>query len=337
MLTDEMKAFIQALPKVELHLHLEGSLEPEMMFALAQRNQIALSFDSVEAIRAAYDFDSLQPFLDLYFEGSNVLQTQQDFFDLTWAYLERSHTDNVKHVEVFFDPQGHTERGVSFDTVISGITNALAQGQTELGISYKLILNFLRHLSEASAFETLDQAMPYLDKIDGVGLDSTEVGNPPEKFTNVFAKARALGLLTVAHAGEEGPAAYIRNSIDLLKISRIDHGVRIVDDSELLAKCVASRIPLTVCPLSNVKLCVFENMASHNILQLLDKGLCVTVNSDDPAYFGGYMHDNYAALVTGLGATRAQLIQLARNSVEASWMSDADKQALYSEIQALAV
>ncbi len=335
MLTQEMKAFIQAMPKVELHMHLEGSLEPEMMFALAKRNNVPLSFDSVEAIRSAYEFDSLQPFLDLYFEGSNVLQTKQDFFDLTWAYLQRSHADHVKHVEVFFDPQGHTERGVSFATVIEGITEALQAGEKTLGITYKLIMNFLRHLPESSAFEALEQAEPYLEMIDGVGLDSTELGNPPEKFTDVFTKARQLGLLTVAHAGEEGPAEYIRNSIDYLKISRIDHGVRIVEDPALVAQCVASRMPLTVCPLSNVKLCVFKDMREHNILTLLESGLCVTVNSDDPAYFGGYMNDNYFALVESLAASKTQLKQLALNSVEASWMAPSKKQMLIDEITQL--
>lgn len=336
MISDAMQNFIQAIPKVELHIHIEGSLEPEMIVALAKRNGVKLTFDSVEAIRAAYDFDSLQPFLDLYFEASNVLLTKQDFFDLTWAYLQRSQAENVKHVEVFFDPQGHTERGVPFGFVIEGIVEALQKGEQVFGISYKLIMNFLRHLSEAAAFESLEQAIPYLTWIDGIGLDSTEIGNPPEKFVNVFAKARSLGLLAVAHAGEEGPADYIRNSIDLLKINRIDHGVRIIEDAELLAECVKTQMPLTVCPLSNVKLCVFDDMASHNILQLLEQGLCVTVNSDDPAYFGGYMHANYAALVTSLGATKAQLKQLARNSVEASWMTEVKKAQLIAQIDALA-
>jgi len=335
MLYTDTQSFIQAIPKVELHMHLEGSLEPELMFKLAERNKVKLSYDSVEAIREAYNFDSLQPFLDLYFEASNVLLEQQDFFDLTWAYLVRSHAENVRHVEVFFDPQGHTERGVPFATVIEGILDALQKGLREFDISFKLIMNFLRHLPESSALESLEQAKPYLDWIDGVGLDSTELGNPPEKFTTVFAKARELGLLTVAHAGEEGPAEYIRNSIDLLKISRIDHGVRIVEDEALLAECVESRIPLTVCPLSNIKLCVFETMAQHNILELLEKGLCVTVNSDDPAYFGGYMNANFEALANELGASKEQLKSLALNSVEASWMEPAAKQSLVAEINAL--
>lgn len=335
MLNDEMKNFIQALPKVELHLHLEGCLEPELLFELARRNQVAIPFNNVDEVAAAYQFDNLQSFLDLYYQACNTLLTQQDFFDLTWLYLLHCQAENVRHVEVFFDPQTHTERGVSFAVVIEGITQALQKGEQDLGITYKLIMSFLRHLSEQSAFETLELAQPYLDLIDAVGLDSAELGNPPQRFVNVFAEARKLGLLTVAHAGEEGPAQYIRDSIDLLKVTRIDHGVRIIEDPELVTQCIASRIPLTVCPLSNLKLCVFPNMADHNILDLLEKGLCVTVNSDDPAYFGGYMTANYAALFTGLGATKTQLKQLALNSVEASWMPEQHKQALIAEIALL--
>lgn len=330
-----MKNFIQALPKVELHLHLEGCLEPEFLFELAERNQVAIPFNSVDEVAAAYQFDNLQSFLDLYYQACNTLLTKQDFFDLTWLYLLRCKAENVRHVEVFFDPQTHTQRGVSFAVVIEGITQALQQGEQELGITYKLIMSFLRHLSEQSAFETLELAQPYLELIEAVGLDSAESGNPPQKFVNVFARAREQGLLTVAHAGEEGPAQYIRDSIDLLQVTRIDHGVRITEDPELVTQCIASRIPLTVCPLSNLKLCVFNSMADHNILDLLEKGLCVTVNSDDPAYFGGYMNANYEALVSGLGATKAQLKQLAINSVEASWMSDQLKQALIAEIALL--
>ncbi|MDO8826844.1 MAG: adenosine deaminase [Methylophaga sp.] len=330
-----MKTFIQALPKVELHLHLEGCLEPEFLFELAERNQVAIPFNSVDEVAAAYQFDNLQSFLDLYYQACNTLLIKQDFFDLTWLYLLRCKAENVRHVEVFFDPQTHTQRGVSFSVVIEGITQALQQGEQELGITYKLIMSFLRHLSEQSAFETLELARPYLNLIDAVGLDSAESGNPPQKFVNVFAKAREQGLLTVAHAGEEGPAQYIRDSIDLLQVTRIDHGVRITEDPELVTQCIASRIPLTVCPLSNLKLCVFNSMADHNILDLLAKGLCVTVNSDDPAYFGGYMNANYEALVSGLGATKAQLKQLALNSIEASWMSDQHKQALIAEIALL--
>jgi len=335
MLTPDMQDFIQKLPKVELHLHLEGTLEPEMLFQLAERNHVELAYDSIEAVRNAYNFDNLQSFLDLYYQGSNTLQTEQDFYDLSWAYLLHCRNDNVRHVEVFFDPQAHTARGIAFETVITGIRKALLQGEMELGISFKLIMCFLRHLSEADAMQTLEQAEDYLDWIDGVGLDSSEVGNPPAKFVNVFAKAREKGLLTVAHAGEEGPADYIRDSVDLLKVSRIDHGVRITDDPELVQQFVQSRMPLTVCPLSNIKLCVFKDMASHNILELLAKGLCVTVNSDDPAYFGGYMNANYTALVTDLGATKAQLKQLALNSIEASWMSAEARQALIEEVNYL--
>lgn len=330
-----MKTFIQALPKVELHLHLEGCLEPEFLFELAERNQVAIPFNSVDEVAAAYQFDNLQSFLDLYYQACNTLLTKQDFFDLTWLYLLRCKAENVRHVEVFFDPQTHTQRGVSFAVVVEGITQALQQGEQELGITYKLIMSFLRHLSEQSAFETLELAQPYLDLIDAVGLDSAESGNPPQKFVNVFALAREQGLLTVAHAGEEGPAQYIRDSIDLLQVTRIDHGVRITEDPELVTQCITSRIPLTVCPLSNLKLCVFNSMADHNILDLLEKGLCVTVNSDDPAYFGGYMNANYQALVNGLGATKAQLKQLALNSIEASWMPEQHKQALIAEIALL--
>mgnify|MGYP003384616648 CR=1 FL=1 len=330
-----MKTFIQALPKVELHLHLEGSLEPELLFELAERNQVSIPYKDVNEVAAAYNFDNLQSFLDLYYQASNTLVTSKDFFDLTWAYLQHCKVENVRHVEVFFDPQTHTERGVSFETVIEGITQALQKGKYELGISYKVIMCFLRHLSERAAFETLEQAEEFLDLIDGVGLDSGEQGNPPQKFVNVFAAAREQGLLTVAHAGEEGPAQYIRDSIELLQIERIDHGVRITEDEALLAECVESRIPLTVCPLSNLKLRVFNTMADHNILELLGKGLCVTVNSDDPAYFGGYMNANYEALATDLNASKAQLKQLALNSIEASWMPEQHKQTLIAEIELL--
>ncbi len=335
MITSEMKHFIEHLPKVELHLHLEGSLEPELMLQLAERNRITIAYDGIEAIKAAYNFDSLQSFLDLYYQGSNTLQTEQDFFDLTWAYLLRSQAENVRHVEVFFDPQSHTDRGIPFGVVIAGIRAALLQGEQQLGISFRLIMCFLRHLSEQAALETLALAEEHLGWIDGVGLDSSELGNPPDKFVNVFARARELGLLTVAHAGEEGPAEYIADSINLLKVSRIDHGVRITDDAKLLDELVESRMPLTVCPLSNVKLCVFDSMSSHNILQLLEKGLCVTVNSDDPAYFGGYMNANYEALVSHLHASKAQLKQLALNSIEASWMLQAEKQLLIDEVRSL--
>ncbi len=320
--------WLNALPKIELHLHLEGSLEPELMFELANRNGIQLAFENIEALRQAYQFGNLQDFLDIYYQGANVLVTEQDFYDLTWAYLEKCHQQNVIHVEPFFDPQTHTDRDVEFTTVINGISGALKDGREKLGISSELILCFLRHLSEGEAFDTLEQAEPFLDRMIAVGLDSSEQGHPPEKFSRVFAKARELGLLTVAHAGEEGPADYIWTAITDLKISRIDHGVRAVDDAKLMQHLVETRIPLTVCPLSNTKLKVFENMSQHNILQMLEQGVCVTVNSDDPAYFGGYMTENFVALAQSLDMTQAQARQLVLNSIEASFTDDRRKRAM---------
>ncbi len=320
--------WLNALPKIELHLHLEGSLEPELMFELANRNGIPLAFENIEALRQAYQFGNLQDFLDIYYQGANVLVTEQDFYDLTWAYLEKCHQQNVIHVEPFFDPQTHTDRDVEFTTVINGISGALKDGREKLGISSELILCFLRHLSEGEAFDTLEQAEPFLDRMIAVGLDSSEQGHPPEKFSRVFAKARELGLLTVAHAGEEGPADYIWTAINDLKISRIDHGVRAVDDAKLMQHLVETRIPLTVCPLSNTKLKVFENMSQHNILQMLEQGVCVTVNSDDPAYFGGYMTENFVALAQSLDMTQAQARQLVLNSIEASFTDDRRKRAM---------
>jgi adenosine deaminase len=329
-----VESFITGLPKVELHLHIEGTLEPELAFVLAQRNGISLPYSNVEALRAAYNFSNLQSFLDLYYQGAGVLQTEQDFYDLTWAYLQRCHQQNVVHTELFFDPQTHLERGIAFATVIEGIHRALEDGKRQLGVSSHLIMCFLRHLSEESAFATLEAAQPYLDKIIGIGLDSSEVGNPPEKFARVFAKARSYGLKTVAHAGEEGPASYIWDALDMLKVDRIDHGVRCVDDPLLVARLVADRTPLTVCPLSNLKLRVFQSMNEHNILELLDKGVCVTVNSDDPAYFGGYMQENYLSLAQALLASKEQIRRLALNSVEASWLDSKDKASLTDRILA---
>jgi adenosine deaminase len=323
--------WLDRLPKVELHLHLEGSLEPELMFELAQRNKIELPFESIAQVRQAYEFSNLQDFLDIYYQGANVLLLEQDFYDLVWAYLEKCHQQNVVHVEPFFDPQTHTERGVSFETVIRGISRALADGKSKLGVSSRLIMCFLRHLSEEEAFETLEQAEPFLDQIIGVGLDSSEKGHPPEKFSRVFARARELGLLTVAHAGEEGPAEYVWTAINDLKVSRIDHGVRSSDDPSLMDHLVETRIPLTVCPLSNTKLRVFDDMSQHNILEMLEMGVCVTVNSDDPAYFGGYMTENFEALVPALGMSKAQARQLVLNSIEASFAGESRKQ----EIRAL--
>lgn len=320
--------WLNELPKIELHLHLEGSLEPELMFELAQRNSMDLPFDTVEQVHRAYEFSSLQDFLDIYYQGAGVLQVEQDFYDLTWAYLIKCHQQNVVHVEPFFDPQTHTDRGVSFKTVINGISKALKDGEAQLGITSRLIMCFLRHLSEEAAFDTLTQAEPFLDQIIGVGLDSSEKGHPPEKFSRVFAKSRELGLLTVAHAGEEGPAEYIWTAINDLKVSRIDHGVHSTDDPELMAYLIETRLPLTVCPLSNIKLCVFNDMSQHNILVMLEEGVCVTVNSDDPAYFGGYITENFVALAQALDLAEDQANQLVLNSIEASFVDETRKQAM---------
>ncbi|MBY8286886.1 adenosine deaminase [Vibrio fluvialis] len=327
-----MKEFIQQLPKVELHLHIEGSLEPELMFDLAQRNQIAIPFSSPDEVRAAYQFSNLQSFLDIYYQGANVLIHEQDFFDLTWAYLLRCQQDNVMHTEIFFDPQTHTARGIAFETVINGITQALEKGQQELGISSQLIMCFLRHLSEADAMLTLQQALPYKDKIVGVGLDSSEQGHPPEKFQQVFRQAREAGFIAVAHAGEEGPALNIRNAIDLLGVQRVDHGVRCVEDAALVQELKQTRMPLTVCPLSNLKLKVFTGMEQHNIVDLLRQGLCVTINSDDPAYFGGYMTDNFMAVADAHPMSHQELAQFTLNAIEASFISDAEKTRMSAQV-----
>ncbi len=323
-----MENFIQALPKIELHLHIEGSLEPELMFELAKRNGVEIPYASADEVRAAYEFSNLQSFLDIYYQGANVLIEEQDFFDLTWAYLERCRRDNVVHTEIFFDPQTHTDRGIAFATVIDGITRALDRGRDELGITSRLIMCFLRHLDEDAAFATLEQALPYRERIVGVGLDSGEAGNPPEKFARVFARARDAGFLAVAHAGEEGPAAYIRSAIDLLEVRRIDHGVRCVEDPALLDELAATRMPLTVCPLSNVKLRVFADMREHNIVELLRRGLCVTINSDDPAYFGGYMSDNFLAVAAAHEVSKQEIAQFSLNAVEASFADAARKREL---------
>ncbi len=328
-----MKDFIRLLPKIELHLHIEGSLEPELMFELAQRNRIEIPFASPDEVRAAYQFSNLQSFLDIYYQGANVLIEDQDFFDLCWAYLLRCRQDNVLHTEIFFDPQTHTERGIAFETVIDGLHRALQKGRSELGISSELILCFLRHLDEDAALATLQQALPHRDKIIAVGLDSAEAGNPPQKFERVFAAARAAGFLTVAHAGEEGPASYIRDAIDLLGVARIDHGVRCVEDPELVRELVASRMPLTVCPLSNVKLRVFDDMRQHNVAELLRQGLCVTLNSDDPAYFGGYMNDNFLALAAAHTMSREEIAQFSFNAIEASFADAGRKAQLESSLR----
>ncbi|MCK6261793.1 adenosine deaminase [Vibrio sp. ZSDE26] len=328
----DQQSFIQNLPKIELHMHIEGSLEPEMMFELSKRNNISLPFHSPEEVRKAYEFDDLQSFLDIYYQGANVLIHEKDFYDLTWAYLLRCKQDNVIHTEIFFDPQTHLERGIDFGVVVGGIDRALTDGKKKLGISSQLIMCFLRHLDEESAFETLAQSLPYKDKIIGVGLDSSELGHPPEKFQRVFDESLKHGYKTVAHAGEEGPASNITNALVLLNISRIDHGVRCVEDSVLVNQLIESRMPLTVCPLSNVKLKVFESMEQHNIVELLKKGLCVTVNSDDPAYFGGYMNDNFNAIARSLYVTNEQLAQFSFNAVEASFVDDIHKTEMKTQI-----
>lgn len=318
-------ALADQLPKAELHIHLEGSLEPELMFALARRNNISLPYEDEDALRQAYQFNNLQEFLNIYYSGMSVLITEQDFYDLTWAYLEHCHQDNVIHTEVFFDPQAHLERGISFETQITGIHRALTDGQDKLGISFRIIMSFLRHLTEESAFETLELAMPYLDRITGVGLDSSEMGHPPEKFERVFKKCRGLGLRITAHAGEEGPPEYVWQAINQLKVDRIDHGNRALEDASLLALIAERELTLTVCPLSNLRLRVIEDLSTHPLLTMMDKGLKVTLNSDDPAYFGGYVNANFHAIIRHLEPSPEQIVQLARNSFTGSWLNDTDK------------
>lgn len=322
----DLDAFIAALPKAELHIHIEGSLEPEMMLALARRNGVALPYASVESVQAAYRFTQLQDFLDLYYQGMNVLIEEQDFYDLAMAYLRRAAAQNVRHCEIFFDPQGHMERGVSFRTVIDGLWRALRDGEREFGITSGLIMCFLRHLDEASAERTLDEALPWRERLIGVGLDSSEKGHPPSKFQRVFARARNLGLPTVAHAGEEGPAAYVREALDLLGVRRIDHGNRALDDPALIARLVAEKIPLTVCPLSNLRLRVVPDLKEHPLRRMLQAGLMATVNSDDPAYFGGYVTENYLAVQRALDLTRDEIVTLARNSFQAAFCDESIKQ-----------
>lgn len=326
---------LRAMPKAELHMHIEGSLEPELIFALAQRNKVALAYDSVEALRAAYAFTDLQSFLDIYYAGASVLLHEQDFYDMARAYLDRAVADNVVHTEIFFDPQTHTERGVAMETVINGLYRACRDAQIEQGISSSLILSFLRHLSEESALQTLEAALPLRDRFIGVGLDSSELGNPPEKFARVFARCKQLGLHLVAHAGEEGPPAYIWGALDVLNVERIDHGVQSEKDALLMQRLVKEQIPLTVCPLSNLKLCVIKDLADHNLPRLLAAGLKVMINSDDPAYFGGYVNENYTQLfaATGMGAPEAY--QLARNSLEASFAGEAQKAEWIAKLDAI--
>lgn len=326
---------IRALPKAELHVHIEGTFEPELMFEIAQRNQIQIPYASVEEVKQAYNFHNLQSFLDIYYAGANVLIHEQDFYDLAFAYFKKCHEDHVVHTEIFFDPQTHTERGVSFQTVLNGLKKACTDAKTQFGISSHLIMCFLRHLSEESAIATLEQALPYKQDIIGVGLDSSEMGHPPSKFQNVFAKAREAGLLVVAHAGEEGPAEYVWEALDLLHVNRIDHGVRSEEDEQLMQRLIAEKMPLTVCPLSNLKLCVVSDMAEHNIHRMLQQGVKVTVNSDDPAYFGGYMNDNFYAIEKSLDLSQGDLKQLAINSFEASFITDAEKAKWIEEIKAI--
>jgi adenosine deaminase len=330
---DEFSQWILALPKAELHLHIEGSLEPDMMFALAERNKVKLPYESIEAVRAAYQFEDLQSFLNLYYAGAGVLRTEQDFFDLCWAYLLRAKADGVVHTEIFFDPQTHTERGIAFETVLDGLEAALKKGEAELGIGHRIIMCFLRHLPEDDAFKTLVQARPHAARIAGVGLDSSEKGHPPSDFARVFDASAAIGWHLVAHAGEEGPPEYVIEALDVLKVERIDHGVRSESNPALMQRLARSRVPLTVCPLSNVKLRVFPDLASHNLKRMLDLGVNVTINSDDPAYFGGYIGENYVQTARALGLGRDELLRLAQNSLESSFVSKDVKAGWVAQLQ----
>lgn len=333
----DLEQFVRGLPKAELHLHIEGTLEPELIFELAARNGVALPYASVQALRAAYEFTDLQSFLDLYYAGAGVLLAERDFYDMTMAYLRRAQADGVVHAEIMFDPQTHTARGVAIETVFAGIARALREMRDTAGMSGCLLMSFLRHFSEQDAFDTLDAALPlraqYADIWTGIGLDSGERGNPPEKFERVYARCRELGFRLVAHAGEEGPAAYVRDALDLLHVERIDHGVRSEDDPALTQRLREQRVPLTVCPLSNLKLCVVDSLDRHNLARLLRQGLCITINSDDPAYFGGYLLDNYLASAQALDLSRSELATLAENSLQASFMSTARKEELMQRLR----
>lgn len=328
----DIEDLIKKLPKAELHIHIEGSLEPELMFQIAKRNKINLPYSSIEDLKTAYNFHNLQSFLNIYYEGTKVLINEEDFYDMTWAYLEKIHKDNVKHTEIFFDPQSHTSRDIPFKTMFNGIHKACEDGKKKLGISYHLIMCFLRHLSGNEAMKTLEESIPFKDKIIAVGLDSSEVGNPPEKFKGVFEKAISYGYLTVAHAGEEGPPDYIWGALDLLKVKRIDHGVRCLEDPKLIEVLRESEIPLTVCPFSNVKLKVFKDLKDHNLKKLLDNNLIATINSDDPAYFGGYISDNYIETQKALNLNKKEMITLAKNSFKASFLSEEEKRRHIEEI-----
>src|ERR1035437_32235 len=324
--------FINGIPKAELHLHIEGTFEPELMFKIAKRNNIKIKYKSVEELRKAYSFSNLQDFLNIYYEGANVLITHEDFYDLTKAYLEKIHSQNVLHCEIFFDPQTHTKRGISFGTIITGIHKALTEAKEEKGISSNLIMCFLRDLDSESAMKTLEEAVPFWDWIKAVGLDSAEVGNPPSKFKDIFDHARSKGFITVAHAGEEGPAEYVREALDLLKVSRIDHGNNSMDDESLVDELVRLKIPLTICPLSNHKLRIVNNLEDHPLKKMLNRGLEVTINSDDPAYFGGYINENYTAIANALNLSKDDICRIAKNSINASFLTDDEKELLHEKV-----
>ena len=326
---------LRKLPKAELHLHIEGTLEPELLFTLATRNNILLPYKNIDELKDKYQFHDLQSFLDIYYNGTNVLITKQDFYDLTFAYLRKAQQDGIRHVEIFFDPQSHVWRGIEFKDVIEGICEALEKGKKDFGISYFVIMCFLRHLSQENALEVLEMALPYKDKIKAVGLDSSELGHPPSKFVELFKRCKENNFLTVAHAGEEGPASYIWEALNLLEIERIDHGVRCTEDPELLKTIIHKNIPLTVCPLSNVKLKVYQEMKDHNIKELFDLGVKVTINSDDPAYFGGYLLENYIQCQKELGFTYKDMCDISKNSIEASFLSNSEKIKLINEIDTL--
>lgn len=326
MKNTSIEEFINGIPKAELHLHIEGTFEPELMFEIAKRNGKKIKYSSVDELKKAYKFNNLQEFLDIYYAGADVLVKEQDFYDLTWAYLTKVHSENLVHTEIFFDPQTHTDRGIPFDVVIKGIHNALEDGKEKLGISYKLILSFLRHLDEASAFKTLEEAIPYKDWIDGVGLDSSELGNPPSKFERVFVKSKEEGFLLVAHAGEEGPSEYIWEALNLLQVNRIDHGNRSMEDLDLVQHLAELQMPLTLCPLSNLELKVVQDLKDHPVVKMMNENLLVTVNSDDPAYFGGYMNANYLGVAKALNMSKNQIAKLVKNSFKASWLSDTEKE-----------
>jgi len=325
-------SFINGLPKVELHLHIEGTLEPEMLFDLAKKNNVDLPYKSVEEVRQAYNFTKLQDFLDIYYKGMSVLQTEQDFYELTYAYLKKAASDNILHTEIFFDPQGHTERGVEFEVVLNGITHAQDDGYDNLGISSKLIMCFLRHLSEEDASKTLEMSLPHKDKIIGVGLDSSEIGHPPSKFERVFSRAREEGFLILAHAGEEGPPEYVWEALNLLKIDRLDHGNRALEDEALTQKLIETKMALTICPLSNLKLCVVNDLREHPLKIMLNKGLKATINSDDPSYFGGYMNDNFISITKALNLEKTDLVTLVRNSIDASFLEDHQRSSLMKKL-----